>query len=175
MTQKVSPLFLKFINREVGVTELLGLYSKSLDPYTSETANKAISNPPSLDEFRTELYDAVGDIITVGIGEEFKSFVNNYMESSLKEDVETSDGTHGENITRMAYVKDASAPWMQGLLCYNLVLYIKAFGLDELKKCRVCGKLFAHKGQYAVYCSDLCKSQKGTLKNVDKNRAPGQG
>jgi hypothetical protein len=153
-----NPLFLKFINKEVGSTELLSIYSKSPDSYTSETARKAI--PPNLDEFRTELYDAVSDIITTGMGEEFRSFVNHYMEPSLTEDVETSDGSHGENITRQAYVKDDQAPWVQGLLCYNLCLYIKAFGLEELKRCRVCGKLFANKGQYAVYCTDTCKSQK---------------
>ena len=162
-----NPLFLKFINREVCVTELLGLYAKSSDPFTSETAKKAAVDPPNLDEFRDELYNATSDLITTGLGEEFKSFVNHYMEPSLTEEVETTEGTHGENITRMAYVKDASAPWIQGLLCYNLVLYIKAFGLEELKRCRVCGKLFAHKGQYAVYCSDLCKSSKN--KGINQN------
>jgi len=174
MTQK-NPLFLRYINKEIGVTELLRLYAKSSDSFTSETAKKASTNPPNLDEFRDELYGAVSDIVTVGMGEEFKSFVNHYMESSLTENVESSEGTHGENIIRTAYIKDASAPWIQGLLCYNLCLYIKAFGLEELKRCRVCGKLFAHKGQYAVYCSDPCKSsqKKGPNQNV-KNRTPEQ-
>ena len=35
MTQK-NPLFLRFINKEIIVTDLLGLYSKSDDPFTAK-------------------------------------------------------------------------------------------------------------------------------------------
>lgn len=155
-----NPLFLRFINKEISVIELLGLYSKSRDSLTSETAVKAIENPPDLDSFREELTDAVNDLIKEGLGEEFKSFVNNYTEPSLIEDVETNEGVRGDNIIRQAFIKDPKAPWVQGFLCYNTILYIKAFGLEELKKCRVCGRIFANKGKYAVYCSDVCKSSK---------------
>jgi len=81
------------------------------------------------------------------------------MEPSLIEDVEATSGHRGENVVRSARVKDDEAPWIEGLLCYNIVLYIKAFGLECLKSCKVCETIFAHKGKYAVYCSDECKTE----------------
>jgi hypothetical protein len=153
-----TALFIRFLNKEVSVGDLLSLYAKSSDSFTSQTAIKAQENPPDLSSFHKELKDAVSDIIAEGLAEEFASFANNYMESSLVEDVESFDSTLGQNVSRMARVRDAESPWIEGLLCYNLCLYIKAYGLDSLKKCRVCGKFFDHKGKYAIYCSDACKS-----------------
>jgi len=64
-----------------------------------------------------------------------------------------------ENVSRYARVKNDKAPWIQGLICYNLCLYIKAYGLENVKSCKICGTFFNHKGKYAVYCSDSCKIQ----------------
>lgn len=154
-----NPLFLRFINNELSVSDLLTIFSRASDPFTSETAIKALEDPPDLESFKKELTDAVRDIAREGPGEEFKAFVNNYMEPSLIEDVSNFASQFGENVTRTARVKDADSPWVEGLLCYNVCMYIKAFGLDSLKSCRVCSKLFSHKGKYAVYCSDSCKAQ----------------
>lgn len=153
-----EPLFLRFINHSTAISEMLYTFSKSPDTYTSEAAKKAIINPPDLEGFREELTQAVKDIIKNGLGEEFKAFVDHYMESSLEEDVSTSDGHFGQNISRVARVKDDTAPWIEGFICYNLSLYIRVYGLDELKICKVCDKIFGHKGKWAVYCSDSCKS-----------------
>jgi hypothetical protein len=159
-----EPLFLRFINREVTVEAMLQTYSKAPDLQTSEAAIKAIVNFPDLESFRVEMIDAVTDLIRQGVGEEFRAFVNNYMESSLEEKTEIVDGQLGQNISRVARVKDSEAPWLQGFICYNLCLYIKAYGLDDLKKCKVCSMFFNHKGKYAVYCSDKCKAEAKTKK-----------
>jgi hypothetical protein len=153
-----DPLFLRFINRETPVIEMLSSFSRSGDKSTREAAGKALENPPDLEEFRTELTEAVTDIVKEGAGEEFKVFVNHYMDS-LVEDVDSRPSQLGENITRMARIKDVDGPWIQGFICYNLCLYLKAFGTECLKKCKVCGKIFAHKGAYAIYCSDPCKAK----------------
>jgi hypothetical protein len=155
-----TPMFLKFMNREIGVIDLLTSFSRSTDTKTANAAVEAMKRPPDLEEFRKELGDAVSDLIDKGLSEDLKAFANNFM-GCLEEDVETSDTPLGENRSHVARVKDDTGPWVQGFICYNLCLYIKMFGLDELKKCRVCGKVFAHKGKYAVYCSDGCKSKKG--------------
>jgi hypothetical protein len=155
-----NPLFLRFINRTVGVAEILNSYTKSDDPYTSQAAVKALDNPPDLDNFRKELEDAIRDIIKDGPNEEFKAFVNHYMESSIYQFSDSAKTPFGENRKHTAYLKDENAPWVQGFLCYNLCLYIKAFGLDNLKSCKTCSKLFAHKGQWAVYCEDTCNPKK---------------
>lgn len=159
-----DPLFLKFLNKDVSVIEMLSSFSRSKDPYTVEAAEELLKNPPDLEEFRTEFKDAVSDIIHEGIGKEFSVFVNHYMEPSLEEDVKTVRGHRGENVFRNARVKDKDSPWIQGVICYNISLYIRAFGLSDLKRCKICSKFFAHKGKYAIYCSDACKANK----NKDK-------
>jgi len=158
MTQK-NPLFLRFINSENTVSDILQLFSQSTDKYTAETAVKTLDNPPNLEQFKEELTAAVNDLIQAGMDEAFKAFVNHYMEDSIVEDVTSERTQFGENVSRIARLKDENTPWVEAFICYNLVLYIKGFGLDCLKKCRVCGKIFAHKGKYAVYCSNPCKSK----------------
>lgn len=155
-----TPMFLKFLNKELGVMDLLSSFSRSDDTRTANAAALALKDPPSLEDFRTELDEAVEDLINNGVSEELKAFANHYMDC-LEEDVETSSTPLGENRSHIARVKDEEGPWVEGFICYNLVLYIKVFGTEDLKKCRVCGKKFAHKGKYAVYCSPVCKSKKG--------------
>ena len=164
MITNKNPLFLRFINKEVTVTDLLHIFMKSTDQLTAEEAERRLSNPPDLSGFHAEMTEAVSDLAKEGIGDELKAFVNNYMAPSLEEDISTSKTPLGENQSQMARIKDPKAPWVQGFLCYNLCLYLKGFGTSDLKKCRICGRLFANKGPYAVYCSDTCKSQKGAPK-----------
>jgi hypothetical protein len=159
-----NPMYLKFLNREITVLEMLQSFSRSKDSYTSNAAVEATENPPDLEEFRKEFNDALTDVVKDGLGEEFKAFVNHYMESTLEEDVETKKSQRGENVYRTARVKNKSGPWIQGVICYNLCLYIRAFGLSDLKMCKVCDKFFAHKGKYALYCSDVCKANKSKAK-----------
>lgn len=160
-----DPLFIRFINREVSASDLIDTFLGAPEDQTKNAAILASQNPPDLEPFRIELTDAVRDIIRVGLAEEFSAFVNHYMEESLEENVERVDSQLGQNVSRTARVKDPSAPWIQGFICYNLCLYIKAFGLESLKSCKVCGKIFDHKGKYAVYCSDPCKIKSKTPQN----------
>lgn len=155
-----NPMFLRFLNKETSVTELLMSFSKSGDNKTATVAQKTLENPPDIEDFRKELQEAIDDLVKEGVNEEFKAFVNHYMEVSLEEDRNTEKTPLGKNVSFSARVKDENEPWIQGFICYNLCLYIRAFGLEELKKCKVCGKIFAHKGKWAVYCSDVCKSKK---------------
>jgi len=155
-----TPMFLKFLNKELGIMDLLSSFTRADDTLTASAASQALEKTPDLTEFRSELDDAVEDLISNGVSEELKAFVNHYMDC-LQEDVETSTTPLGENRSHIARVKDKTGPWVQGFICYNLALYIKVFGVADLKKCRVCGKKFAHKGKYAVYCSPACKSKKG--------------
>jgi hypothetical protein len=154
-----NPLFLRFINREIAYTDMVRSFANSPDSRTSEIAMKAMTSPMDLESFRKEMEEAVRDIIKIGLGEEFRAFVNHYMESSLVEEQVVTQSHLGESRIQTATIKDENAPWVQGFICYNLCLYIKAFGLEELKSCKTCEKLFAHKGKYAVYCSDECKKK----------------
>ena len=160
MNQKKSPMFLRFINKETGVNDLLLSFAQSSDDRTASAAQELLNSPPDLTEFHKELKDAVYDLVDDGVGDEFVAFVNHYMEPSLEEDLTIAKTPLGENRSQVARVKDKDAPWVQGFICYNICLYIKAFGLESLKRCKVCSKLFCHKGKYAVYCSDECKKKK---------------
>ena len=155
-----NPLFLRFINRKVGIVDLLQTFAQSRDPMTAEAAKKALENPPDLDKFRNELEEAVRDLAKEGLGEEFKAFVNHYMEPSIVQTFDSEKTPFGENRYHSAFIKDINSTWVQGFICYNLCLYIKAFGLEELKICKTCGNIFCHKGKWAVYCEDICKSKK---------------
>lgn len=155
-----NPLFLKFINREVGISDILRSFANSPNSHTAEVAVRAMDKVIDLDPFRVELEEAVRDILKEGFGDEFKAFVNNYMEPSLVEEQVVTQGPLGESRVQIATVKDEDQPWVQGFLCYNLCLYLKAFGTDELKACKICSKLFSHKGKFASYCSDTCKKEK---------------
>ena len=154
-----GPLFLRFINREISAVEMLQSFAGASDTLTAKAATEAMKNPPDLENFRTEMRDAVTDLVKDGPGKEFIAFVDHYMKDSLEEDLETEKGERGVNVSRWARIKDEKKPWVQGFICYNLCLYIKAFGLQSLKKCKVCSKFFNHKGKWAVYCSDECKSE----------------
>ena len=155
-----KPLFLRFIEKESGVVDMLSSFSNSFDKKTSEAAKKLMANPPDLESFRLDLKDAVSIVIKEGLDEDFSAFVNSYMEDSIEEDLEVEKTSQGQNISQTVRVKDEESSWVEGFICYNLCLYIKAFGLESLKQCKVCSKFFNHKGKYAIYCSDGCKKQK---------------
>lgn len=161
-------MFVRFINREASVSDLLGSFSQSTDSLTAQTARKALMNPPDLEEFRKELEEAVRDLIDRGLNEELKSFVNHYMEGSLIEDIDVKNVREGQNRSQVARIADPDSTWIQGLICYNLSLYIKAYGLEDLKSCKECSRVFAHKGKWAAYCSDTCK-------NLGKNKKKDDG
>jgi len=161
-----KPLFLKFLNQEVTELEMLSSFSQSRDPYTVKAAVELMSNPPDLKEFYNEFKDAVSDIIQEGFDDKFIAFVDHYMKPTLEDEAKTQRVERGTNVSLSVKVKDKSGPWIQGLICYNLSLYIKVFGLGALKKCRICSKFFDHKGKYAVYCSDACKARKNEVKKT---------
>jgi hypothetical protein len=168
MNKNQNPLFLRFINKEVGVIDLLNIFSRSNDPLTHKAAMDAQMNPPNLEVFRNEFEDAVRDLIRDGSGEDISAFMTHYL-SSVEMDRIESKGSNGQNVSLIPYVKDPESEWVEGLICFNLKAYIIAYGMNNLKICRICGKIFAHKGQYAVYCSDSCKA-KG--KKVSKYKEP---
>jgi hypothetical protein len=155
-----NPLFLRFVNRKISTVDVLQSFSQSKDPITAGAAVKALENPPDLEDFRKELEEAVRDLVKEGLGEEFKVFVNHYMEPSIVQVTDTEKTPFGENRMHSACIKDVDSTWIEGFICYNLCLYIKAFGLDNLKSCRTCGTLFCHKGKWAVYCEDICNPKK---------------
>ena len=158
-----TPLFIRFCNGE-SVSSVISSIIRTADKRSSAIAILALENPSDLEDFRKELQEAVKDLVNQGLGEELKAFANHYMEGSVEQDMKTGSTPQGENFSVVLSIKDADSTWIQGFICFNLCLYVKAFGLENLKICRTCGKYFDHKGKYAVYCSDVCKKQKPAVK-----------
>lgn len=155
-----EPLFVRFANGSVSYTDILDtvIASTMHDP-TREIASKAKDTAADLSIFKRDFSNMVQDLVDNGTNQQSINYINSYMKPSLEEIVEsTADGRTGEK--RYVIIKAADAPWVEAVVCYNLCLYIKAYGIKELKRCAVCKKYFTHKGKYAVYCSDLCKGSK---------------
>lgn len=156
---RIDPLFIRFANEPLNIPGLLNSLLKQIeDEGSRKIIEAAKDNIPDLKVFRTDYKNMLTDLIENGINQDIKNYVNSYMKPSLEEFVDDSPGSRsGEH--RMIVIKAADTPWIEAIICYNLCLYLKVYGLSELKKCPVCSKFFCHKGKYGKYCSDSCKSQ----------------
>lgn len=162
---KTEPLFIRFLNGIVTARDIVESFLSSTDHARSrEIAEEALSNLPDISVFRKDFRKAVNDLIDNGISKRFVDYVDSYMKPSLLEIVDEgknqrySSSRLGEK--RSIILKEADTPWVEAIVCYNMSLYIRAYNIQDIKNCLVCGKFFSHKGKYAKYCSDICKANK---------------
>lgn len=157
---RVEPLFVRFSNKVTGADGVVKSFINNTEHSKSiNIAREALDNVPDLSVFRKDFRNALEDLIDNGINGQFTNYLNCYMKPSLSEVLE-GDGRNTTGEKRWVIIRDADAPWIEALICYNLTLYIKAYGFKELKKCPVCTKFFTNKGKYSKYCSELCKGKK---------------
>jgi len=157
-----EPISIRFINNQTTLSEALESFSRGAkDNFTKECIEEAKNNQPLLEVFKEDFRTAIFDLIDNGASHYFKNYVDNYTKPSLEEflDEKAISGSGVE--TRWVCIKDKEAPWIEALFCYNLLMFIKAFGIGSIKKCKQCDKVFTNKGKYASYCSDSCKAIKG--------------
>lgn len=152
-----EPLFIRFANGLVNAQEIVVSFRDN----THHTESKAIAStlledPPDLTVFKKDFKKALCDIIDNGINNQVINYLNSYMKPSLLEIVD-GGGKNRAGEIRQIILKAADAPWLEAIVCYNLCLYIKAYGIQELKLCPVCKKFFSNKGKYSKYCSEPCK------------------
>lgn len=158
---KDEPLFIKFLNDQINsehIIDVVVLAAK--EERTREIARKKKGVDVELSIFKTDFRKAVLDLIDNGINQRVINYLDSYMKPSLEEFVEPNTGSR-VNDSRYISVKADDAPWIEAILCYNLCIFIKAFGFKDIKQCASCNKFFSHKGQYAKYCSDPCKMVSG--------------
>ena len=152
---KIEPLFIRLANRKAGALDIIHSFKESSqDEPSIEIANDAIEKVPDISLFIKDFREVIEDLIDNGVNQRVINYINSYMKPSLSEVLDSSGGER-----RWIYLKDAKAPWVEAIVCYNLSLYIKAFGLDTIKNCPVCSKFFTHKGKYSKFCSESCKGQ----------------
>lgn len=155
-----EPLFIRFANGISGAEDIISSFLAATEHKPSiEIAERALENIPDLLVFKKDFKKALVDLIDNGINNQFINYMNSYMKPSLMELVEGS----GSNVTgekRGIYLKEEDTPWVEAIVCYNLSLYLKVYGISQLKRCTVCHKFFSNKGKYAKYCSEACKGNK---------------
>jgi hypothetical protein len=157
---RLEPLFIRLANGSVTYTDVVdSLLATTTHEPSKEIAMKAKEVSVDLSVFKRDFGSMLQDLIDNGINQTLINYVNSYMKPSLEEIVESSNGGRtGEK--RSIIIKAADAPWIEAIVCYNLCLFIKAYGIKEIKQCAVCKKFFTNKGKYAVYCSDMCKGSR---------------
>lgn len=156
-----EPLFIKYVNGVLIEEQLLNSFlSSAKDEKTKDIILRKKEEVLSRDYsyFKRDFKELLLDLIDNGITQRLINYVNSYMKPSLEEYVVSSNyGRIGED--RFVGIKDEDAPWFEALVCYNLCLYIKVYGIKVIKQCPVCMKIFSTKGKYAKYCSEICKQQ----------------
>jgi hypothetical protein len=152
-----EPLFIRFANGQVSATDIIDSFLSTTEhPLSKDIGTKAKGRLPDLSVFKNDFKNLLLDLIDNGINQRLINYVDSYMKPSLEEIVESSgEGRTGER--QYIILKAEDTPWVEAIVCYNLCLYIKAYGYRELKECPVCKKFFSNKGKYAKYCSDSCK------------------
>jgi hypothetical protein len=158
---RIEPLFIRYVNGLVDPSQVIQSFLESnFDKRSEEIAKEALQKLPDLSLFKRDFRNLLLDIIDNGIRKPSINYLNDYMKPSLEEIVEGSSSNNaGEK--RQIIIKEKDTPWIEAIICYNLTLYIKVFGIPEIKQCPVCSKFFSHKGKYAKYCSDICKGPGG--------------
>lgn len=153
---RVEPFFVRFANGDTTVQDVISSVVTSDHESTAAIAKRAMENPPDMSQFKVDFKNMLGDLVDNGVSRRVVNYVDSYMKPSLEEFVESIQGGRaGES--RWVAIKAEDAPWPEALVCYNLCLYLKMYGVRELKRCPICQKFFSHKGKYAKYCSDNCK------------------
>lgn len=160
---KIEPLFIRVLNKDSGVLDIIQSFKSSSDDKRSiDIANKALNNLPDISLFIKDFREMVNDLIENGINQRVINYINSYMKPSLVEIVDESGNTRaGES--RYINLKNDKAPWVEAIVCYNLTLFIKAYGFQSIKQCPVCSKYFSTNGKYAKYCSESCKAADRTV------------
>ena len=155
---KQEPLFISFLNGRINAVEVINsVLNNSKDERTLEIAQNQKDKKNDLSIFRKDFRSAVEDIIDNGINQKFINYVDSYMKPSLEEFSDPNTGSRS-NESRYITIKAEDTPWIEAIICYNMCIFIRAYGISSIKKCSVCGTFFSHKGKYAKYCSESCKA-----------------
>jgi hypothetical protein len=153
-----EPLFIKFLNGQINYTQIIdSVIGTSKDQRSKDIAESKKGSSIDLSIFREDFRRVIIDLIDSGINQRVINYIDSYMKPSLEEFIEPNQGSR-MNESRYVSIKADDTPWMEAVICYNLCIFIKVYGFKDIKQCSNCNKFFSHKGQYAKYCSDACKS-----------------
>jgi len=158
-----NPLFVKFLNWEgdkYSMEKMLTDLSENFtDPKDSEVAKARVKDLDddylnSLSSFQKVFQGNVKQTISAnGISKDFVAWMDNAFKY-----VEEKVSTYANDESRSIGIKDPEGRWFEGIIIYNFIMTFNYFGANIIKQCPVCSSFFSHKGKYAKYCSDGCKT-----------------
>lgn len=153
-----EPLFINFLNGQVNYLQIIdSVINNSKDDRSKKIAESKKGSTIDLSLFREDFHKVILDLMDNGDNQRVRNYLNSYMKPSLEEFVEPNNGGR-VNESRYISIKADDTPWIEAVVCYNLCIFIKVYGFQSIKQCATCSKFFKHKGKYAKYCSDSCKS-----------------
>ena len=160
-----NPLFIRFLNWqrdkhsiEIFLTDIQASLNNETDIkiIRDRISNLTEDYLSELDKFKEKFESFIkGTISSKEVSPEFLTWLGNlnkYIQETVIQD--NNDRSH------LITIRDPAGKWFESLICYNFILTFNYFGCTIIKKCPICGSYFAHKGKYAVYCSDECKAKK---------------
>jgi len=160
---KHNPLFVKFLNWQgdkYSIENMLDTLAQSFEDSTDiEIVLNRIKNLD--DEYLTNLSNfqkvfkgyILGTISAQGISEDFVAWMDNAFKY-----VEERVSTYAKDEARSVGIKDGEGRWFEGIIIYNFIMTFNYFGANIIKQCPVCSDFFSHKGKYAKYCNEACKT-----------------
>ncbi len=156
-----DPLFVRFANGDINQYEVVKSVAETTqDSETKEIATKALDKQfLDIGVFQTDFKNCVKDITEFGITHRSRSFLDSYLSSSLLL-FRREQGLGGTGSVETWYRPiGEGTPWVEGAICFNLASFIRSRGsVKEIKSCKTCSRIFVHKGEHAVYCSESCKA-----------------
>lgn len=158
-----NPLFVKFLNWEgdkFGIENMFDTLAEGFEDSKDQEVVLARRNDLSVDylnnlsNFQKVFKSNIKQTISAqGISENFVAWMDNAFKY-----VEERVSTYAKDETRSVGIKDPEGRWFEGIVVYNFIMTFNFFGANIIKQCPVCSNFFSHKGKYAKYCNDACKT-----------------
>jgi len=158
-----NPLFVKFLNWQGDKYSIEKMFD-TLSENFEETQDKEVVFNRSKDLNDTYLNNLSNfqkvfkanmqqTISAQGISNDFVAWMDNAFKY-----VEERVSTYAKDESRSIGIKDPEGSWFEGIVIYNFIMTFNYFGASIIKQCPVCSDFFSHKGKYAKYCNDACKT-----------------
>jgi len=158
-----NPLFVKFLNWQGDKYSIENMFDTLAQSFEDSTDQEIVLDRLKNlnDEYLNNLsnFQKVfkGHILVTmgakGISEDFVAWMDNAFKY-----VEERVSTYAKDESRSIGIKDGEGRWFEGIVIYNFIMTFNYYGADIIKQCPVCSDFFSHKGKYAKYCNDACKT-----------------
>jgi len=159
---KNNPLFIKFLNWKGDKYSIEKIMFDLIDSFQDQRDKDIVTNQSLNEDYLNNLSNfhivfkknIQQTIIDKNISENFVSWMDNAFKY-----VEEKVAIYAKDEVRYLSIKEEKGRWFEGIVIYNFIMTFNYFGADIIKQCPICSHFFCHKGRWAKYCSEPCKSK----------------